>query len=553
MPDSLVFIDNPHTVTFAVDRETRTIRGRALPFGEVGNGWSFSAGTLNWAEKVKGLDGHDWASAFATTTLAEEDGGIDFVMKVARGARGDQMLTLAEDGVYDGASIGLAAGAGYEIDDAGIFHCTSGTIREVSLTPIPAFENAKVTSVAASAAPTTKETDKMPEDVKVFTADEGTALAAQVATLEAQLKELGEIKAPVGHQQFQVTEEPMYRFAGSEPAPSGHDFARDLLAAAKDNDAAALERIKTFTAQAADEPRNFVTTANTAQVNPAQYRPDMFLGQAPVPTSPLYDTFHKGGLDDITPFFYSKLERTATTVAVGDHTEGNDPALTNLVTAVGATVTPTPVSGRVHITREVGDQGGNPSVSGLVWAEFERSFGIALENKTAALVQAQMANITALTAAAIAAGATGQVAGDAVERGLVGLQFIADGTRFTRAFGHIDLYAALTAAVLPATGEKVYPIINPQNRNGITGDKYSFIEVGGYRFNPAWSLGATSANASNSLVADPVAVHVWNSGLQRLEKLQEKVEGWDIGCFGYFAGIVYDVTGLRKISYDPVA
>jgi hypothetical protein len=50
-------------------------------------------------------------------------------------------------------------------------------------------------------------------------------------------------------------------------------------------------------------------------------------------------------------------------------------------------------------------------------------------------------------------------------------------------------------------------------------------------------------------VADPNAVHVWNSGLTRLDKLQEKVEGWDLGVFGYFAGVVYDVTGLRKITY----
>lgn len=552
MPDALVFIDNPQTVDFAVDREKRTIRGRALPFGEVGNGWSFSAGTLNWAESVKALDGHDWSRAFALVTFTEVKEGIDFVMKVARGPRGDEMLTLAEDGVYDGASIGLAAGAGYEVDDAGIFHCTSGTIRELSLTPIPAFASAKVTSVAASAAPTNKE-KHVPEDEKVFTAAEGVALTKQVTDLEAQLKTLGEIKAPVaGGQQFDVAEESIYRFAGSEPAPSGFDFATDLLAAAKDGDSAALDRIKTFTAKWADQPRNFVATPDTGAINQPVYRPDMFLGQAPVPLSPLYDTFHKGGLSNITPFFYSKLDRANTNVAVSDHTEGVEPDPKNLKVITGDTVTPKAVSGKVHITREVGDQGGNPSVSGLIWAEFERSHSMALENKTAALIQAAMANIAAL-GAAIAAGASGKVAGDALEAGLIGLQFIADGTRFTKGFGHVDLYKALVSAELIATGEKVYPIINPQNRNGITGDKYSFIEVGGYRFNPAWSLGATSNNASNSLVVDPNAVHVWNSGLQRLEKLQEDVEGWDIGCFGYFAGIVYDVTGLRKVAYDPTA
>ena len=51
--------------------------------------------------------------------------------------------------------------------------------------------------------------------------------------------------------------------------------------------------------------------------------------------------------------------------------------------------------------------------------------------------------------------------------------------------------------------------------------------------------------------ADPAAVHVWNSGLTRLDKLQETVEGWDMGVFAYFAGVLYDVDGLRKITYTP--
>ncbi len=552
MPDQIVFVDNPHTVAFAVDRETRTIRGLALPFGDVGNGWTFGPGVLTWGEQVKVLDGHDFSRAFGLATLTEIEGGIEAAISVAKGARGDEMLSLAEAGVYDGMSVGLASGVGYEVDDNGIYNATSGTIQHLGVTPFPAFENAKVTSVAASAVPTSKKENKMPEDDKVFTAAEGVALAEQVTTLEAQIKALGEIKAPAaGGQQFQVAEESMYRFAGSEPAPSGFDFATDLLSAAKDGDQAALERVKTFTKEFYDKPRQFVDTGDTAQVNPAQYRPDMFLGQAPVPTSPLYDTFHKGGLSDITPFFYSKLDRANTDVGVDDHVEGVDPTDGDLITVIGATVTPTAVSGKVHITREVGDQGGNPAVSGLIWAEFDRSYTIALEAKTAALIAAVAGTIADLTAA-IAAGADGKVAGKAIQAGLVGLQFIADGTRFTKGFGHVDLYKALAAAE-NADGDPLYPIINPQNRNGVVGSKYSFIEIGGYRFEPAHSLGATSAAASNSIVADPNAVHVWNSGLTRLDKLTEKVEGWDVGCFGYHAGIVYDVTGLRKIAYDPAA
>lgn len=546
-------LDNPTAVVFETDQEARTIKGLALPFGEPatsgGRAWQFAKGSVSWS-KVKLLNGHDWSQVVGIAELEETDEGILMTAKVARGPRGDEILELAEMGAIDGLSIGLADDVHSVVED-GIHYVKSGTIREVSTTPIPAFKNAAIRSVAASE-DTTKENTMDKENE--------TGVAAQfeekVTTLETKVEELGakfakidDIAIPTASAKIEVKEEPIYRFAGSERAPSGFDFAEDVWAAAN-GDAAALERVTTFTEGQLTGP-SFVATTNVDEVNPSVYRPDMFLGQAPVPTSPLYDTFHKGGLSNVTPFFYSKLDRSATTVAVADHVEGTDPTLTNLVTATGATVTPSAVSGRVHITREVADQGGNPNVSALVWAEFERSFKIALETKTYGLINAAAASITSLTSS-IAAGADGKAAGDAIEEGLIGLQFLADGSRFTQLFGHIDLYKAL-ASYENADGEKRYPIINPQNRSGVSGSKYSFIDIAGYRMSPAHSLGATAETPSNSLLADPNAVHVWNSGIKRLDRLQEKVEGWDVGVFGYFAGIVYDVTGLRKIAYDPTA
>lgn len=572
MSEATRTFDRQASVTFAVSQESRTIKGLAVPYGVVGNNgygsYRFSKGSLDWT-KVKYLTHHMWDQAVGTVEFEDTDEGLIMTAKIARGARGDEVLALTEAGVYDGLSIGLSYSARFEQDDDGVYDCISATVLEVSGTPLPAFKDAQVRSVAASAAhnPPKENNMECTKCAKVhaagvtacetsagaaFSQADGAKLMGDVQSLTEKFAELEKVKIPVGpgaQTTFEVNEEPIYRFGGTEPAPSGFDFATDLLAAAKDRDGAALKRLQEFTAKALGPA--FVDSGDVTPSNQPKYRPDMFLGQAPVPSSPLYDTFHIGSLSDITPFFWSKLDRTNTDVDVHDHTEGTDPADDNLVTLTGTTVTPTPVSGKVHITREVADQGGNPVTSGLVWAEFERSFKIALEVKTAALIAAAMGGVTALTAA-IAAGANGAVAGLAIEKGLLGLQFLADGSRFTKAFGHVDLYTAL-ATFENADGEKRYPIINPQNRDGIAGAKYSFLDIAGYRMEPAHSLGATSANASNSLVADPRAVHVWNSGLQRLDKLEEKVEGWDMGVFGYFAGVVYDVTGLRKISYDPTA
>jgi hypothetical protein len=560
---------------FAVDREARTITGMLLPFGKVSRPardrssgalgrYTFAAGTV----EVPDVDtdempvilnyGHDneklEAQVGIATSLTLTDGGVLSTWRIAKTPEGDRVLALADPEVRILRQFSAEVDGTFELRD-GVHHAKTTRIIGGAVVLRGAFgTDAQITSVAASAVPEKEETrmtvvtDETTE-VVAFSQAEGTKLVADVQALSEQIAELKNITIPVGPGTVEVKEEAIYRFHGTEGAPSGFDFATDLLAAGRDGDKAALARIRDFTAQHLSP--SFIDTTDTSNVNAPTYRPDMFLGQSPTPASPLYDFFHKGGLKDVTPFFWSKLDRTNTNVAVGDHTEGTDPTAKDLVTVVGVTVTPTPVSGKVHITREVGDQGGNPQVSKLVWDEFERSFKIALETKTAALVNA--ATVTEL-GAAITAGATdGGAVGQIVEAGLVGLQFIPDGFRFERAFGHVDLYKLLAAATKGADNrDKLYPIINPQNATGQAASKWSRLDIGGYGMYPTASLGATNVN-QKSYVADPNAVHVWNSGLQRLEKLQESVEGWDMGVFAYFAGVVYDTDGLRKITYDVTA
>ncbi|MBB3041150.1 hypothetical protein [Nocardioides soli] len=571
--------------TFAVDQESRTLSGVLLPFGVTSgpardrvsgkvSRYQFAAGTVT----VPDVDeiavvlnyGHDNETLAAqvgiATHLEAKPDGVHAKFRIARTPEGDRVLALAEDRILRFFSAEVLG----EFDDKdGVRHSRSAAVDGAAVVLKPAFPGAHITSVAASAAQEentmecTKCSKVHAEGVTecatqavaaAFTKADGDQLMEQVQGLSEKLAELEKIKIPVGPgaAQFHVTEEPIYRFAGTEPAPSGHDFATDLLAAARDGDAAAFARVQEFTGQYlaptfADQP---TTTADTAALNPSQYRPDMFLGQAPIPASPLYDFFYKGTRTDVTPFFWSKLDRANTDIGIADHTEGVDPEDRDLVTVVGDTVTPKPVSGKVHITREVADQGGNPVVSGLVWYDFERSFKVALEARTAALIQA--ATIAEL-GTAIPAGSTGTVAGAAVEDGLIGLQFLADGYRFQRAFGHVDLYKALAGATKgDDNADKLYPIINPENATGQAASKWAHLNIGGYGMYPAASLGATDVN-QKSIVADPTAVHVWNSGLTRLDKLQESVEGWDLGVFAYWAGIVYDATGLRKITFDKSA
>lgn len=400
--------------------------------------------------------------------------------------------------------------------------------------------------MSGAAAPTTDPAPKAPDTPSPGIPATGDApTRAEFAALAERIERMGETRFPTASTATTtVNEEPIYRFGGVIPAPSGFDFATDLYNAGVKGDTAALARLTEFTAERLGQ--TFISSTNVDEVNPANYRPDLFLGQRPTLPAPLHAFFYKGGISSPQPFFYAKLDRAATTAKVADHVEGTEPATTTLVTAAGATVTPAAVSGKVHITREVGDMGGNPLISGLVWSEFERSYTEDLELKTAAFLAAASATAGAL--AAPAAGATGAALGLAIEQGSVELLF--NGYNWAAGFGHVDLYKALAGA-RTTDGEPIYPILNPANRNGISGSQFAFIDIAGYRWYPAAALGVTGTVARDSWIADPMAIHVWNSGLTRLDKLQEKVEGWDLGCFGYHAGVLYDTDRLRKVSYDP--
>ncbi|WP_344386523.1 HK97 family phage prohead protease [Asanoa iriomotensis] len=143
---------------FAVDSAARTIEGLAMPYGATahkhGLMFRFAAGSIKWTDvgRIKLLRDHDIAKpvgkALALTDTAE---GLRVRFRVARGPAGDEALQLAEDGVLDGLSVGVDfEESDTTVDSDSALLVQRADLREISLTAMPAFDDARLTKVTAT-------------------------------------------------------------------------------------------------------------------------------------------------------------------------------------------------------------------------------------------------------------------------------------------------------------------------------------------------------------------------------------------------------------------
>jgi hypothetical protein len=352
----------------------------------------------------------------------------------------------------------------------------------------------------------------------------------------------------------QVTEPEPYRITFDRQGNAilgfgSHDLSQDFHAAFTEKDKAAHDRVLGFMQRRLSAMFNVATT-DVDELNPTRQRPDMYVDQRDY-QYPIWTAINKGTLTDITPFVFPKFSSASGLVAA--HTQGTEPSTGTFVTT-SQTVTPTAYSGKARINREVWDQKGNPQVSTLVYNQMMRGVGEALE--AAATTELNAGSFTAL--ATLTAGVTdrqvaGRVLGQEIEGALALLQFIRGGYRFSDAFAQADLYKALADA-RDTSGEPIYPILGPSNRNGQAQAKFRSIDVAGQPFDPAWALAAAGQTAATkSYLVDRLAVHGWASTPQKLTMDMIAVAYVDLGVWGYQATAVSDTSGVRTITWDPVA
>lgn len=580
---------------FSVDTATRTIRGVALPYGEIASKYGlrfrFEPGSLEWdaanVSRVKLLDSHNYERPMGVATeLRNTPTALEASFRVGAGPERDALLADAADGIVDGLSVGVefdeAVDTVPDPDNPGVLLVRRATLNEVSSTAMPAFTGARVTTVAASRdnGGTMHTCTTCGGTLELGVAHVcAPAAGAPVTLTAAQFAALFPGAAPVlpapapadpgpavvdpagpaPAGRVEAVNEPLpYRFVGARPGrparflPGDHDFSTDVVAMIKSGDSAGEHtdegrRVMGFIAAQFD-----VDSADINEVTPEIQRPDMYVDQRNY-RYVLWNAVNKGAPPNgIQPFRFPKF--SSATGLVGAHTEGTEPTGGTIVTT-SDTVTPTGLSGKAYLTREVWDMGGNPAVSGLIWNQMVRGYKEALEAATATF----LGTLTAATDIALTTAAVDDALMDEWEQAVAGLQFIR-GYDFDFFAVEQVLYKKFVGAE-DSTGRPLAPRLNPMNSNSQARNRFVTLDLAGIEGVPAWALPSTPGASNNSWLFDSSTIYGWATQPQRLEfdgasddnTTVAPVAKIGIGIWGYKAFANTDIGGVRQVTYDSVA
>lgn len=613
--------------SFSVNKGARTIEGLALPYGVTGQKYGlkfrFLKGALRWnksaVSRVKMLRDHDMRQPLGTAVkLSDGPTGFFAKFRVASGPDGDRALALAAEGVLDGLSVGVDFDLDGDIEmdpnDESVMLVRRADLREVSLTAMPVFDDARVTSVAASRTggentmedcatcgqqhapgvacapatdppapsglsltneqaamllarpgalqalmtPATPATPAPPAGALTLSAEQldtliqsgaiGTLLGVPRLTPAAAQQPAPEQRQTVDPTRRTTAtasvDEPMpYRFDrdGNLTKGATYDFSTDLFHGSKGNGEALARATEFMRTQFARMYAQFdVDKADAAALNPNIQRPDLYVDQKDF-TYPIWDAINKGTIADSTPFVLPKFNTATGLVAA--HVEGVEPT-PGTFTATAQTITPSAVSGKVEITREAWDQGGNPQLSGLIWRQMTKAWFEALEASAVALLDGLTPTGITLTTAAVDDVLVGEL-----KAAFAALQFVRGGLRMRDLFLQIDLYQALVDAK-DADGRSLLPLLGPINSDGTVSEMFADLNIGGLRGRPAWALAASGTVAASSYLFDRNDVSGWSTAPQRLE-FEYRTAYVDVAIWGYKALANTDLTGVREIIYDP--
>lgn len=419
---------------------SRTVEGIIVPFGPAGRTsggmLTFGAGSLRWSEpkRVKLLVEHDQRAAVGyAEALEERPEGLWARFKVPEGPAGDQVLAEAANGVRDAFSVGVMLDAAVEqnLRRAQGRQAVKGTgqLRETSMVSVPAFDDARVGSVAANATRlvvsgwtdttdesgdsmfteaqrrrlaellaqaslTDEERTERDELQQLATAAGVTVTAASSSSSSSSERQTTDSSAgassdpaevnrasserpatvPATHGMARITSEPStYSLDGTGPS-----LVRDAFRARMDGDHDAADRLRRFNAELAQANPASVSALTTAAVEdsstggdlvPTLHRPDLMRRFIDA-KRPLISQVQTVTLTNANPFAIPTVGEFS---GVGDHTEGTSHVAEGDMAISGATVTPRAVSGAYRVSRELVDSS-NPVIDRIAMRKMVKDY-----------------------------------------------------------------------------------------------------------------------------------------------------------------------------------
>jgi len=493
----------------AADSDARTISGRIVTWGEVGN---TSAGKTLFAKDsialkpVKLFIDHNMDKPIGKVLdFDAHDEGIDATFKIANTQRGNDALVEAMEGLKDGFSVGIKLSE-YDNTDEGLVVKNSQLI-EVSLVESPAIDSARVSEVAASDDPTNEqEGSDMTETPELQTENEVSVEAAKV---EASVKPTS---APVFTSPRVDTNVTAGQYVHAQiKAQRGDTDARDLVAA--------LE---------------VATVAENTGMVPPNYLRDIIgiiddsrpfinsIERAPLPPS---------GMKIFTP----KLGTQATVAVTAENAEfdSTDTTVTfqedNVIKMAGAGI----------ISVELLDRS-EPSFVDLYLRELSASYAQKTDQYAS---QIASQNASASSGASVYAAIA-----DGISDSYGVMRFTPNRLLVAPSGGtnNID-FAGLLGAV-DSAGRPLYAAALPQNANGLISQGSTAGTVAGLSLVVDPNYTGDDLNAKHALVYPSAAMRFHESGTVQLRANVVANGQIEIGIYGYIAVVNRYPTAFRKLA-----
>lgn len=466
-----------------------------------------------WREHLPLCYQHDINNPVGRVIDSERtDNGWKLTFKVSATPQGDQMLTLASDGVLGGLSMYLRDVQGEPSE--GRTMVTSAKCTEISLVTHPAVPSALLTGVALSAIPNTVEKETTMPDTPETNVEATTEL-------ELSAQPVGPTIHPVPLIGVAREEAPYPHLFGGRS--NGNSFFKDLRLSANGGQGAieASERIMKLAVTSDDMPPRDATDSGIRV-------------EARDPRNPLSGIITSKGLTGDGPFYVLHRDNTGDTNLSNPHVEGVEPALGDIGSWSRATVEPGAVSGKVAVTREAFLADTSPDAESLVFARMDVARNRAIEVNAA----------TKLAALTLPAGQVKTLGGTNVDDELTAVQldllYSEDGDRYTVAVVGRELFGDIVN-LKDSTGRPKYPILGASNANGTTAANLRSVNVNGMTIYPLRGIG------TGGYLLDPTSVISWLGTVQNFT-FDYEVAWVRLGHFQYQAFDVVDSTGVVRLT-----